>query len=55
MSINAASPASESRLQRPAAPAHAHRLPSPGTSILGDGSRGARSRMRAARRWARPS
>jgi hypothetical protein len=53
--MRAPSPASESRHQRPAAPAHAHRLPSPGTSIPGDGSRGARSRMRAARRWARPS
>ena len=38
-----------------AAAADALRLPSPGTSIPTDGFLYARSRMRAARRWARPS
>ena len=38
-----------------AAAADAHRLPSPGTSIPTDGSLYARSRMRGARRWDRPS
>ena len=37
-------PASESRPQRPGPPAHAHRRPSPGTSILGDEVRHARLR-----------
>ena len=57
----APSPASEPKHRLPldeagaAAPGDALRLPSPGTSIPGDGSRRARSRMRAAHRWARPS
>ena len=39
---NAPGPAFLSRPQRPAAPAHALRQTNPGTSILGDGFRGAR-------------